>query len=58
MCVLEDKAKKQGYSGFILETGVPLVAAMGLYKKMGYVIIDNCGQYKDMQGSICMQKDI
>jgi len=58
MFTLEEKAKKQGYSSLILETGLPLVAAIELYKKIGYSIIDNYGQYKCMQGSICMQKNI
>jgi putative acetyltransferase len=58
MCRLEDKAKTQGYFSLVLETGLPLVAAMGLYQRMGYKMIDNYGQYKDMQESICMQKDI
>ncbi len=40
----------------VLETGKPLLAAAGLYHKMGYKIIDNYGQYKDMKDSICMEK--
>lgn len=55
---LERKAKKQGYTSFILETGRPLKAAVGLYLKIGFKIIENYGQYKDMTDSICMQKDI
>jgi len=58
MSVLEDKAKKQGYSSLILETGRPLSSAIGLYQKIGYRIIDNYGEYKDMRESICMRKDI
>ena len=58
MSALEDKAKRQGYSSLILETGKPLTSAMGLYQKIGYRIVDNYGQYKDMRESICMRKDI
>ena len=58
MTALEDKAKRQGYSSLILETGRPLSSAMGLYQKIGYRIVDNYGQYKEMRESICMRKDI
>jgi len=58
MSALEDKAKRQGYSSLILETGRALTSAMGLYQKIGYRIVDNYGQYKDMRESICMRKDI
>ena len=58
MSALEDKAKRKGYSSLILETGRPLTSAMGLYQKIGYRIVDNYGQYKEMRESICMRKDI
>jgi GNAT superfamily N-acetyltransferase len=58
MGVLEKRAKDKGYSRLILETGSPLVEAMALYKKTGYQITENYGQYKDMKDSICMQKYI
>lgn len=55
---LEKAAKKKGYKYFILESGEPLVAAMALYRKIGYVVIPNYGQYKDMPDSICMMKEL
>lgn len=58
MGVLEKRAENKGFSRLILETGVRLIEAMALYKKMDYKIIENYGQYKDMQESICMQKYI
>jgi GNAT superfamily N-acetyltransferase len=58
MGTLEKKAKHKGYTKIILESGAPLKEAMGLYKKLGYVIIDNYGSYKCMKDSICMQKNI
>lgn len=58
MTELEAQAKKQGYTSLVLETGKPLVAAIGLYHKMGYKIIENYGQYKNMPLSVCMQKDL
>lgn len=53
---LEADAKEAGYRYAILETGAPLIAAMGLYKKLGYQVIPNYGQYQDMPESICMRK--
>ena len=58
MSILEKRAEDKGFSRLILETGAPLIEAMALYKKIGYKIIENYGQYKDMQESICMQKYI
>ncbi len=56
MELLEDLARKKGYKYLILESGEPLVAAMALYRKIGYEVIPNYGQYKDMKDSICMRK--
>lgn len=56
MTLLEAAAKEQGYRYFILESGEPLIAAMALYRKIGYEVIPNYGPYKDMPESICMKK--
>ncbi len=53
---IERTAKEKGIKRLILETGEGLVAAMNLYKRMGYTITENYGQYKDMPESICMEK--
>lgn len=58
MAALEKKAVEQGYKRFILETGLPLQASMGLYKSIGFKIMDNYGQYKNMKDSICMEKNL
>lgn len=58
MELLETSAKNQGYCYLILESGEPLIAAMALYKKIGYKVIPNYGQYKDMPDSICMKKEL
>jgi len=58
MKLLENAAREQGYRYLILESGEPLVAAMALYRKIGYKIIPNYGQYKDMPDSICMKKKL
>lgn len=56
--LLEKTAREKGYRYLILESGEPLVAAMALYRKMGYKVIPNYGQYKDKPDSICMKKKL
>ncbi len=58
MELLENAARKQGYRYLILESGELLVAAMALYRKIGYKVIPNYGQYRDMPDSICMKKKL
>ena len=55
---LEAKAKIKGYRWCILETGTMLEAACHMYKKLGYKIMPNYGQYVDMPDSICMERKI
>ncbi len=55
---LEIQAIKQGYKKLILESGEPLIAAMNLYKRLGYQVIANYEPYVDMPESICMEKRI
>lgn len=55
---IEQKAKEKGYQSLILETGKPMISAIRLYTNMGYQIVDNYGQYKDMPLSVCMGKNI
>ena len=56
MSLLEKRAKEKGFYKLVLESGAPLIEAMGLYYKTGYAVIENYGQYKDMDESICMLK--
>lgn len=58
MGLLEDAAREEGYHYLILESGEPLIAAMALYRKIGYEVIPNYGQYKDMVDSVCMRKKL
>jgi GNAT superfamily N-acetyltransferase len=55
---LELWAKEENYKVSILETGFLQKAAIGLYQKLGYTIIENFGQYKGVDNSICMKKII
>jgi GNAT superfamily N-acetyltransferase len=58
MIKLEEDAKGKGYKKFILETGKILKGANGLYKSLSYNVIENYGQYKEMNESVCMEKII
>lgn len=55
---LERWASELGYKACVLETGKKQPEAISLYRKAGYVIIHNYGQYKNVENSICMKKII
>ncbi len=55
---LENWAAKLGYSYCLLETGKKQPEAIALYKKSGYEVIPNYGQYENVSNSVCMQKRI
>lgn len=55
---LENWTKELGYKKAILETGERLPGATKLYEKHKYVKIPNYGQYKDIERSICYEKDL
>ena len=55
---LELWAKEESYTTSILETGFLQVDAIGLYQKLGYTVIENFGQYKGVENSVCMAKKI
>lgn len=55
---LEKWAEEIGYNKCILETGDKMPEAIGLYQKCNYQIIPNYGQYKNIQSSICFQKEL
>lgn len=58
MKMLEERAREKGFKYFILESGEPLASAMALYRKSGYKVIPNYGQYVDMEESVCMKKKL
>jgi GNAT superfamily N-acetyltransferase len=43
---LEDSARRHGKVRVVLETGVPQPEAIALYRKLGYVPIQDYGRYK------------
>lgn len=53
---LEVWAKELNYARCILETGQKQPEAIALYKKEGYQIIPNYGQYEGIANSVCFEK--
>ncbi len=56
LTALELWAKELGCDKCILETGTRQPEAIELYKKTGYKIIPNYGQYENIQNSLCFEK--
>jgi GNAT superfamily N-acetyltransferase len=55
---LEKWAAELGYERCVLETGKRQPEAIALYKKSGYRIIPNYGQYAGVDNSVCFEKII
>jgi putative acetyltransferase len=55
---LEKWASELSYAKCILETGRKQPEAIGLYKKNGYRIIPNYGQYCGVENSVCFEKEL
>jgi GNAT superfamily N-acetyltransferase len=55
---LENWARELAYKKCILETGKRQVEAIHLYKKNGYKLIPNYGQYTTVENSVCFEKDL
>jgi GNAT superfamily N-acetyltransferase len=55
---LELWAMELNFNKCILETGKKQPDAINLYKKNGYKIIPNYGQYRGVENSICFEKEI
>ena len=55
---LEVWAAELSYEKCILETGKKQPEAIGLYKKNGYEIIPNYGQYAEIENSVCFEKGL
>ena len=53
---LESWTKELNYTSCQLETSQKLENAIALYKKFGYEIIPNYGQYEGVESSMCMKK--
>ncbi len=55
---LEVWAKELSCEKCILETGKKQSEAIELYKKSGYTVIPNYGQYEQIENSVCFEKII
>ncbi len=55
---LEKWATELSYKKCMLETGKRQPEAIGLYKKNGYKIIPNYGQYAGIENSLCFEKEV
>jgi putative acetyltransferase len=55
---LEKWSKELNFKKCILETGKRQPEAIRLYQKNDYSIIPNFGQYKDVENSVCFEKNI
>ncbi len=55
---LEKWAVELGYNKCVLETGKQQPDAISLYRKSGYQIIPNYGQYKGVDNSLCFEKEM
>ncbi len=58
LAALEAWAKELNYAKCVLETGKKQPEAIELYKKSGYRIIPNYGQYVGIENSVCFEKEL
>ena len=55
---LESWARELGYEKCILETGIKQPEAIHVYKRSGYSITENYGQYAGVLNSLCFEKKL
>jgi GNAT superfamily N-acetyltransferase len=55
---LENWTKELSFKKCILETGKKQPEAIALYKKNGYKLIPNYGQYAEVENSLCFKKEL
>lgn len=55
---LESWAAELNFYECILETGFKQPEAIALYKRSGYEVISNYGQYSGIENSVCMRKSL
>ncbi len=56
LMALETWAQELKYKSIVLETGKRMVDAIALYKKNGYLPIENYGPYVGVDNSVCFRK--
>jgi GNAT superfamily N-acetyltransferase len=57
LSALENWTKELSFERCILETGKKQPEAIALYKKNGYKLIPNYGQYAEVENSLCFKKE-
>lgn len=55
---LEKWATESGFKYAVLETSVHFKVAQSLYANAGYSVIENYDQYKGLEESVCMKKEL
>lgn len=55
---LQKWTKELGYKKCVLETGIRQTEAVKFYQKNGFQRIENYGQYKGKENSICFEKTL
>jgi putative acetyltransferase len=55
---LENWARELSCTRCVLETGKRQPEAIGLYKRNGYRLIPNYGQYAGVENSVCFGKEL
>ena len=55
---IEEKARKQGFKTIVLQTREKMSNAVKLYCKQGYKQIDNYPPYDELDGAICLSKEL
>ena len=58
MELLEAKAREMGFAKAVLQTRPQMEAAVSMYLKRGYVLIDNYPPYDKLDGAICFAKEL
>jgi GNAT superfamily N-acetyltransferase len=58
LSALENWAAELSFAKCILETGKKQPEAIRLYRKNGYKLIPNYGQYADARNSLCFEKEL
>jgi GNAT superfamily N-acetyltransferase len=53
---LESWAKEMGFESAVLETGTRQIEAVNFYRKNGYDVTPNYGQYENVLNSLCFKK--
>jgi ribosomal protein S18 acetylase RimI-like enzyme len=58
MAQIEERAVNEGYKRTVLQTREIMEDAVGLYKKLGYKLIENYPPYDKLEGAICFAKEL